>query len=285
VLVGARASQGVFGALLAPSALSLLTLTFHNSPERQKAFGIFTLTVLALVIGAVLLLAFTLIERRSGAPLVPPHVVRDRARVGAYAATALAGSDVFSLFLFLTFFIQNDLHFTPLLTGVSFLPFTAAVIFAATVNQTRVLPRIGARPRGGDGSRTGDRGDAAADPALPARSASVQPIPASPRRWSTPPSRSAARSGPRCSAACSPARSRYLASHPAGAGAIKAASVHGDTVAFAWVAGFFAVGLLVALFVLPRRDQTRGLVDTTEPSAAANDRRPVLSPTATASAP
>jgi hypothetical protein len=146
VLVGARASQGVFGALLAPSALSLLTLTFHNSPERQKAFGIFTLTVLALVIGAVLLLAFTLIERRSGAPLVPPHVVRDRARVGAYAATALAGSGVFSLFLFLTFFIQNDLHFTPLLTGVSFLPFTAAVIFAATVNQARVLPRIGARP-------------------------------------------------------------------------------------------------------------------------------------------
>ena len=42
VLVGARALQGVFGALLAPSALSLLTLTFHNSPERQKAFGIFT---------------------------------------------------------------------------------------------------------------------------------------------------------------------------------------------------------------------------------------------------
>ena len=42
VLVGARALQGVFGALLAPSALSLLTLTFHNSPDRQKAFGIFT---------------------------------------------------------------------------------------------------------------------------------------------------------------------------------------------------------------------------------------------------
>ena len=42
MLVGARALQGVFGALLAPSALSLLTLTFDNSPERQKAFGIFT---------------------------------------------------------------------------------------------------------------------------------------------------------------------------------------------------------------------------------------------------
>ena len=41
VLVGARALQGVFGALLAPSALSLLTVTFAGSPDRAKAFGIF----------------------------------------------------------------------------------------------------------------------------------------------------------------------------------------------------------------------------------------------------
>ena len=41
VLVAARALQGAFGALLAPSALSLLTVTFANSPERPKAFGIF----------------------------------------------------------------------------------------------------------------------------------------------------------------------------------------------------------------------------------------------------
>src|SRR5687768_7076614 len=41
VLIGARVMQGVFGALLAPSALSLLTTTFADSPERGKAFGIF----------------------------------------------------------------------------------------------------------------------------------------------------------------------------------------------------------------------------------------------------
>src|SRR6476469_910964 len=41
VLVASRALQGVFGALLAPSALSLLTVTFADSPERPKAFGIF----------------------------------------------------------------------------------------------------------------------------------------------------------------------------------------------------------------------------------------------------
>src|ERR1700722_12040547 len=39
MLVAARALQGVFGALLAPSALSLLTVTFQGSPDRAKAFG------------------------------------------------------------------------------------------------------------------------------------------------------------------------------------------------------------------------------------------------------
>ena len=41
MLVAARALQGAFGALLAPSALSLLTVTFAGSPDRPKAFGIF----------------------------------------------------------------------------------------------------------------------------------------------------------------------------------------------------------------------------------------------------
>src|SRR5476649_259982 len=41
VLVAARALQGAFGALLAPSALGLLTVTFEGSPDRPKAFGIF----------------------------------------------------------------------------------------------------------------------------------------------------------------------------------------------------------------------------------------------------
>ena len=59
VLIGARALQGVFGALLAPSALSLLTLTFQYSQDRQKAFGIFTAIAgsgasLGLLLGGVL---------------------------------------------------------------------------------------------------------------------------------------------------------------------------------------------------------------------------------------
>src|SRR5213078_1697573 len=59
VLVAARALQGAFGALLAPSALSLLTVTFAGSPARAKAFGIFSAVATAgasvgLLIGGVL---------------------------------------------------------------------------------------------------------------------------------------------------------------------------------------------------------------------------------------
>jgi len=41
LLFGARALQGVFAALLAPAALALITVTFHDPKERAKAFGVF----------------------------------------------------------------------------------------------------------------------------------------------------------------------------------------------------------------------------------------------------
>jgi MFS family permease len=59
MLVAARALQGAFGALLAPSALGLLTVTFQGSPDRPKAFGIFGAIAagggsLGLLLGGVL---------------------------------------------------------------------------------------------------------------------------------------------------------------------------------------------------------------------------------------
>jgi EmrB/QacA subfamily drug resistance transporter len=232
VLVGARALQGVFGALLAPSALSLLTVTFADSPERPKAFGIFAavatagasfglllggaltsalswrwclyvnlviaipaaffalrlivnethpqrpkidfagvalacaglfaivfgfseaetdswgspMTIVALAAGVVLLIGFVLSQRRSKNPLLPLHIVWNRARGGAYASIAIAGSSVFAVFLFLTFFMQQNLGYSPLKTGVAFLPMTAMIFLVAPTIQTKVLPRVGVKP-------------------------------------------------------------------------------------------------------------------------------------------
>ncbi|MBV9336356.1 MAG: MFS transporter [Solirubrobacterales bacterium] len=232
MLVGARALQGAFGAILAPSALGLLTVTFEGSHDRAKAFGIFSaiaaggasvglllggavtqaiswrwslyinlviavpaaivglrllanprpshrpridlpgvatgslglfalvygfsnaethswsdpLTIIALAASGLLLAGFVALERRVDHPLLPLHIVMDRARGGAYATIALAGSAVFAVFLFLTYYLQQNLGFSPLKTGVAFLPMTAMIVLTATTVQTRVLPRTGAKP-------------------------------------------------------------------------------------------------------------------------------------------
>jgi EmrB/QacA subfamily drug resistance transporter len=232
VLVGARALQGVFGALLAPAALSLLTTTFTEPSERAKAFGIFGaiagggaaiglllggilteylswrwclyvnllfagpaalaalsllhnqvhparprldipgtitasvglfalvygfshaettswsdgLTVALLAAAAILLGAFVLIQRRAEHPLLPLRIVLDRLRGGAYLAMGIAGAGMFGVFLFLTFYLQQTLGFSPIQTGLAFLPMSAAIVTTATTATTRLVPRTGPRP-------------------------------------------------------------------------------------------------------------------------------------------
>jgi EmrB/QacA subfamily drug resistance transporter len=237
VLVGARALQGLFGALLAPAALSLLTTTFTEPKERGQAFGIFgavavggaaiglllggvlteylswrwclyvnlviaipaalaaltllhneapavkpkldipgtltaslglfgvvyglanaqthswgdALTVGMLAAGVALLAAFVAIQRRSDHPLLPLRVVLDRDRGGSFLAMLLAGSGMFAVFLFLTYYLQQTLGFSPIKSGLAFLPMTGTIIIAATSSSTKLLPRIGPRPLIGGG--------------------------------------------------------------------------------------------------------------------------------------
>jgi EmrB/QacA subfamily drug resistance transporter len=237
MLVGARALQGLFGALLAPAALSLLTTTFTEPGERNKAFGVFgaiagsgaavglllggilteylswrwclyvnlgfagiaafgaftlltnsahpdkprldipgtitasaglfglvygfshaaetswsnTTTITFLVAGAVLLTAFVAIQRRVANPLLPLRVVLDRDRGGSYLAVGLSGIAIFGVFLFLTYYLQQNLAFSPIQSGLAFLPMTFAIMLTATTSQTKLLPRVGARPLVGAG--------------------------------------------------------------------------------------------------------------------------------------
>jgi EmrB/QacA subfamily drug resistance transporter len=232
MLVGARALQGAFAAVLAPAALSLLTTTFTEPAERRKAFAVYgaiagaggaiglllggvlteylswrfslyvnlvlavpavlgavgllhnvapgtrprldlpgtlaasagllalvygftkadtdgwgaAVTLGCLAAGAVLLAVFVAIQRRSRNPLLPLRVVADRDRGGAYLAVAVVGVGMFGAFLFLTYYLQTTLGYSPVRTGLAFLPMIATVMLVANVAQTRVLPRVGARP-------------------------------------------------------------------------------------------------------------------------------------------
>jgi MFS family permease len=230
--VAARALQGVFGALLAPSALSILTTTFTNPRERGKAFGIYgaiaggggaiglllggvltqyidwrstmfvnlafaipaaaaaivllvnehpevrpkldlpgtasataglfalvygfsnaethgwgaPLTIASLAASAVLLVTFVLLQSHGKHPLLPLRILMDRNRGGSLLAIGVVGSGMFGVFLFLTYYLQSTLGFSPVKTGLAFLPMMAMIVTSATLMSTRILPRMGPRP-------------------------------------------------------------------------------------------------------------------------------------------
>lgn len=234
VLVFARALQGLFGALLAPAALSILTTTFVDPVERGKAFGVFgaiagagagvglllggvlteylswrwclyvnlafaipaavgalfylhgrqesegerprldlpgtitvsaglfalvygvsnaetngwgdSVTILMLVASVILIAAFVAIQRRTAHPLLPMRVILDRNRGGAYLAIGIVGVGMFGAFLFLTFYMQRTLELSPVETGLAFMPMNLAIMVAAALASTNLLPRFGPRP-------------------------------------------------------------------------------------------------------------------------------------------
>ncbi|MFI6566244.1 MFS transporter [Streptomyces sp. NPDC050534] len=228
MLFGARALQGVFAALLAPSALSLLATTFTDPKDRGKAFGIFGAIIgagaavgllaggfltqylnwrwclyvnipIALVAffgalalltpgerhpdarldvpgavlgsagmlslvygfseaesrgwrdglvlgmlagGVVLLVAFGWWQTRARVPLLPMSVVKDRQRIGAFLTVLLVTVGMFGVFLFLTYYLQGVLGWSPLKTGVAYLPMTVAMVVGSTQIAARLLNRV-----------------------------------------------------------------------------------------------------------------------------------------------
>ena len=228
VLVVARALQGAFAALLAPTALSLLAVTFTEPRERATAFAVYgsiagsgaaiglllggaltqylawrwclyvnlpialiamaggwkvlrsspararpqfdmpgvilataglvalvyactqavsagwtSTTVTGLLAASALLLAlFVIREARTPSPLLPLHIVLDRNRGGAYITVALAIAGMFGAFLFLTYYLQVVLHYTPLQAGLAFLPMTVASQAGSWLIASRLMPHV-----------------------------------------------------------------------------------------------------------------------------------------------
>ena len=110
------------------------------------AFGWTDPRVLALLGASVLLLALlTVLAARRVSPLLPLRVVTDRARGGSLLAVALSQVAMFGLFLFMTYYLQTVLGYTPVLAGLAFLPLTGGIIVGSTLIAGRLLPRTGPR--------------------------------------------------------------------------------------------------------------------------------------------
>jgi EmrB/QacA subfamily drug resistance transporter len=231
ILLAARSLQGAFAALLAPTSLSLLALTFTEPRERARAFAVYgaiagsgaalglllggiltqyfnwrwclyvnvPIAILAAVGGwrvlaggggtsaqrfdiqgvvlatgglvtlvygctqavtagwasrtviasllssALLLFLFVVREARTPAPLLPLSIVLDRNRGGAYLTVAFAIAAMFGAFLFLTYYLQVVLRYSPVQAGLAFLPLTVAMQAGSWGIASRLMPRLPAR--------------------------------------------------------------------------------------------------------------------------------------------
>ena len=99
-----------------------------------------------LAAGVVLLAAFAYVETRAKYPLLPPRVVLNRTRGGSLLVMLFASVGIFGVFLFLTYYLQVTLAFSPVKTGLAFLPLVAALAAAAQVSNRTLLPRFGPKP-------------------------------------------------------------------------------------------------------------------------------------------
>lgn len=231
-LIVARAAQGLGAAIVSPAALSIITTTFAEGAERNRALGIWgavagaggaagvllggiltsglswrwvlfvnvpiaiaaavlaprllleshaedgtegfdipgavtvtaglallvyavvdavnvgwgsTGTVLRLAGSALLLAAFVAIERRQRHPLLPFSIFRLRTLRGADIVGLLIGMSLFSMFFFVSLYLQDVLHFSAIKAGVSYLPLAVGIIVSAGVG-SQLVTRVGFKP-------------------------------------------------------------------------------------------------------------------------------------------
>jgi EmrB/QacA subfamily drug resistance transporter len=231
-LIAARAAQGLGAAIISPSALSIITTTFSDGAERNKALGAWgavaglggaagvlfggiltdglgwewvlwinvpvalvvaaltpplvaesrsesetrhfdaagavsvtaglsvlvyalvdateagwgsTQTLGLLALSAALLAVFVAIELRSQAPLVPFRIFRLRTLTGANVVGLLVGGSLFSMFFFITLYMQQVLGYSAIKAGLSYLPLALMIIVASGI-ASQLVTRIGFKP-------------------------------------------------------------------------------------------------------------------------------------------
>jgi EmrB/QacA subfamily drug resistance transporter len=103
------------------------------------------ITVAAFAAGVVLLATFVLLERRAPEPITPLRLFADRNRSASYVARLFLTAGMFGMFFFLTQFLQEVLHYSPLKTGLAFLPFTVALFSMSQLSARRLVQRFGGK--------------------------------------------------------------------------------------------------------------------------------------------
>jgi EmrB/QacA subfamily drug resistance transporter len=307
----------VFAVVAVAGALVLL----HNQPPAEKpkvdipgvltvSTGLFAIvygfshaqttswsnevTIGMLATGVLLLMVFAWLQARVTNPLLPLKVVADRNRGASFLSIGISGSAVFAVFLFLTYYLQQSRGYTPIATGLAFLPMTAAIMITAVIGTTQLRGRFGPRVLVGVGMALGSLGmlgltrlgldSSYAGAILPwllvmgvgiglvfstaMNTATLGVEPADAGVASATVNASQQVGGSLGTALLSTLAASAATSFIAGGGAghptpslLAHAAIHGYTTAFAVAAGIFALGAIVAVMVYERG------VKVVEPSA------------------
>ena len=140
---GVKPRLDVPGVLLVSSGVFCLVYGLSNAATNSwsapSTYGF-------LASGMVLLAVFALWQRRAAHPLLPPRVVLDRNRGGAYLSMLFGTAGMFGTFLFLTYYLQQTLGYSPLVTGLAFLPMSGGLIVMSNLSTVLLMPRFGPRP-------------------------------------------------------------------------------------------------------------------------------------------
>ena len=135
------------GAVTGTAGIAALVyglISAATSPDGVSHWGD-AKVIASLTAAAALLAAFAVIETRSGQALLPIRLLRDRNRTGAYLISLFIGTAMFGMFFFLTIFVQTVWGFSPVKSGLSYLPMVAAIMAASGI-ASQLVSRIGARP-------------------------------------------------------------------------------------------------------------------------------------------
>ncbi|MEY9862027.1 EmrB/QacA subfamily drug resistance transporter [Catenulispora sp. GAS73] len=132
----------LLGAALVTAGMLLLVYTLVEAPDRGWGSG---WTIFGFVSTVVLLAAFVVNEQLVRDPLIPFSIFRVRGLVAANITQMVAIAGMYSMFFFLTLYMQNVLNYSPIRTGLSYVPVTVGVAVGAGIT-SQLITRIGARP-------------------------------------------------------------------------------------------------------------------------------------------
>ena len=135
------------GAITGSLGIAALVYGLSNAATTSNGISHWgdTKVIVSLVASVVLLVTFGFIEVRSKHALVPVRLLRSRDRTGSYLISLCVGTAMFGMFFFLTIFVQTVWGFSPVKSGLSYLPMVAAIMAASGI-ASQLVSRIGARP-------------------------------------------------------------------------------------------------------------------------------------------